>query len=217
MVGYGGRHLQHGQRALRFRTFHQRGLRGRGHAVVKLDTLLKLGQLLGRGLAVDQRQITFLHVMTRVQKTVAQLAVGAEQQQPRGVEVQTPDGEQPREAIGGHELGHRGTALRVGHGGHVAGRFVQHDGDGSALQAHGHAVDGNLVHQRVHLASQLGNHLAVHRHAPCRHEVLRPATARRAGARQELLQAHGHKTLLGLRLIGFELPGHDSPITGRSK
>ena len=91
--------------------------------------------------------------MTRVQKAVAQLAVGAEQQKTRGVEVQTPDGEQPRETVGGHELGHRGAALRVGHGGHVASGFVKHDGDGAAFQPHGHTVDGNLVDQRVHLAA----------------------------------------------------------------
>lgn len=94
-------------------------------------------------------------------------------------------GNSPGKRSGGHELGHRGAALRVGHGGHVAGWFMQHDGDGAAFQPHGHAVDGNLVDQRVHLAAQLGDYLAVHRHAPGRHEILRPATGlpRRARAR----------------------------------
>ena len=43
---------------LLYTSFHQRGLRGRGHAVVKLDTLLKLAQLLGRG------PVSYTHLLT---------------------------------------------------------------------------------------------------------------------------------------------------------
>ena len=140
---------------------------------------------------VHECLVGLIDVFARVQQVLRQVAVGGKEQKARGVAVQAAHREQARKSVAGNQVRHTGTLLRVAHGGEIAGRLVEHQVHGALVELNGHAVDLDVVAVDIDLGAQLGRDLAVNRHSAGGHQVLRPAAARHACARQKALQAHG--------------------------
>lgn len=113
-----------------------------------------------------------------------QLAVIGQQQQALGVQVETPDRDQPGQVLG-QRLEHRRPALGIAVGGHQAGRLVVAEDPRRLALGHQLAVDGEKVSGRD-LDRRGGQHLAVDRHAAGLDQPLDLAARRHPGPRQRL-------------------------------
>ena len=127
---------------------------------------------------------------TRMQKRVSKLAVGREEKKARRVAIEAPHRKEPREPIGGDEVGHRSSPLGVVHRGDVASGLVKHDRNVALGKAHRcSAVNAHLVAARIDRAPQLSR-LPVDRDTTGDDELFGMAARHDARTRKKLLQAH---------------------------
>ena len=77
------------------------------------------------GHTVDQRLVLFLHAAARVGNDIGPIAVIGQQQQPLGIAIEPPNGEEALRTV--YQCGDGRTALWVARRGHEAARLV--DGD----------------------------------------------------------------------------------------
>ena len=140
--------------------------------------------------------VGLVHMVLRMQEALAHVPVGREEQEPRRVLVEPADRKEAGIASPGYELCHAGATLGIIHRGQIALGLVKHEVDAAILEMHLAPIDAHDINLGIDLAAEFGHDLAVHAHATGGHEVLRSPAARDAGAREELLQAHG-KRLFG--------------------
>ena len=160
--------------------------------VVQHEALAQTTQIVVVQTALHKRQIGLVHMAARMQKPMAQLAVGGEQEQPRGVGVE-PSHRKERRVRGqrvGHECGHRGPTLGIAHSGHVAGGLVQHEGGTLLGKRHRHTIHGHRIGGGIHRGAHLGYHRTVDRHMPRGDQSLGMTARGHPGPCQKLLQAH---------------------------
>ena len=197
-------------------------------AVVKLDATAERFQVAIGQVAVHECLVRLVDVLAGVQQILRQVAVGGKEQKARGVAVQAAHRKQARKAVAGDQVGHARAFLRVAHGSEVAGRLVEHQVHGALVELDGYAVDLDMVAVDIDLGAQLGRDLAVDGHTAGGHQVLRPAAARHACARQKALQAHGVRidglsvgcgycVARGARLPYFVSPRHAYPPRSRRR
>jgi len=128
------------------------------------------------------------------------LAVIGQQQQSLSLGVQAPHVHEPDgfgmlELVGvlghppGSQFGNSGTALRILHGGHHTGRFVQHDSDDIGIGQHAGIVDPDLLRRRIDPYSGLGDDHAIHTDPSRRDEHFACAPGGDSGMGQDLLEA----------------------------
>lgn len=113
------------------------------------------------GLAGDLDQIGFRHVRRGAHEMVRQRSVIGHQQQAFAQVVQPADGIYARSRLL-HQVHHRGAALRIRDGGHVALGFVQQKIDMAFRAVEQFAVNFDVVGCQVSLAAERSDHLPVH-------------------------------------------------------
>ena len=131
------------------------GLAVQGHGA--LQPLLRAGPI-----ALDPDEIFLFDLLAGVEQRVGQGPVVGQEQQPLGVQIQTPHGPHPGPAVL-HQVGNGPPPLLVGQGGHNAAGLIEHEQRPRLRPPHGDAVQGDGVRLRVGLVPQGGGH-TVHRH-----------------------------------------------------
>jgi hypothetical protein len=116
--------------------------------------------------AANLNVILALDLVARMREMRGEITVTRQQQQSLGVEVEAPDRVDVfANAAFFQEVYYGGAVLRVRTAGDVAARLVHQDIDSSAGRLDAPAIDADVVVLRVSLRTQLGDCLAVHRHA----------------------------------------------------
>ena len=168
----------------------------RRHTFLELDATTQTVEVVRARHARHESRVVLVHVVGRVEKLLADVAVGGKEEEARRVTVESSHGKEPGIAVGGDELGDAGPSHGVAHGREVARRLVEHEVDAALRdRAHG-AVDGHHVHVRVDLAAELGHDLTVDANAPGGHETLGTAPARDARPGEKALKPHGIEDLV---------------------
>ena len=160
------------------------------------DAVLQRVELLLGDAAVRPGAIAALQARGRQLQGAGQRPVIGEQQQAFGVQVQTTDGDQPRQP-GRQGLEDGGAPRRIGVGGHQAGGLVIAEEAGRLAVVHHLAVDGEDV-VGLDLDRRRGQNLTVQGHPAGLDQALHLSTGGDAGACQGL----GHAFAATLGAVG---------------
>ncbi len=197
---------------------HTRSLLARNHLhrrrtcrpIVKNDAFTQPKRFSFAHLTGDDRPIRLPHFTRRVEKGIAELPVGSEEEQPGRVVVKAPYREQGWITIERNERGNAGAPAIIRHRGEITRRLVEHDhhivlGQGEHRTVIGHFVDGG-----VDLAPHLRDDRPVDADPALFDKPLGCASAGHAGPRQVLLKAHSaHRARFRARLV---IRHHRTPI-----
>ena len=128
------------------------------------DALGQLLELLLRDVAIGARAIAALDAGRGQLQLPLEAAVGGQQQQPLGIEVEPPDRHQPRQVVG-QAIVDRRPPLGVAFGDQQPGRLVIQEQPRRFGRANGLAIDGHAAQRRQHGGGGI-EHRAVERDAP---------------------------------------------------
>ena len=139
----------------------------------------------------DPNRVLAVHRVARVHQAVGELAVGGEQHQARGVDVEPADRHPTLGAQTGQALEDSAPAFRVAARRHLSGRLVVGEQAAGFLRRNEYAtpVDPDLIAGAEPGAR--GGHAAVDPNPPLRHPLIHGPTRSDPGRREALLDAFG--------------------------
>ncbi len=165
-----------------------------GQAILQLHTFLQLFDDLGRDFTAHTHRVFTLDLHRWMHQTIGQLAIGGEDDQTIGVDVETADRDPTTAAQLRHRIKDRAPSFGIRARTDLTFRLVV---DKHALfvirafvQANDMPVDTDAIRQ-LGLVADLG-HLAIHTHAQIANHLLDLTTGTDAGIRQQFLNTFSH-------------------------
>ena len=134
--------------------------------------------------------------MRRMQKGLAQISIGREEEKSGCVLIEPSYGIQTGIAVGGNEVCNAWATLGVAHGRNIARRLIEHEVRSASNKRHGATVDLHLIDKRVDFSAHFCFHFSVDGNPASSHQAFGTATACYARTRQKTLQAHGDKAFI---------------------
>jgi len=155
-------------------------------AVGQVNAALEFRQLRLVRLSSHTDQVGLLHAISRMGQPIGEFTVVRDDDEPFAIAIQSPNGKHP--LLGRHEVNDAHSTARIEVRRNNTHRLVDDEVHPLWL-ADRHAVDADLVLQRVDLGAKFRHHLTVDFHASFLNEFLAITPAADSGCRKDFLQS----------------------------